>query len=75
MKKLRTVLTLAGIAGFTLTLAYNTNANQEISKKTGVKNCMKCHQKVPAKGATAEKDWHLTDAGKAYKDKGTVPAP
>jgi hypothetical protein len=72
MKKFRTVLTVAGIAAFTLTLVYNTFGNPDISKKTGVKNCMKCHTKIPAKGEKT--NFNLTPAGQAYKDKGTVPA-
>ncbi len=73
MKRIRSFLTVAGIGGYLIALALTTQANQDIVKKTGVKNCMKCHSKIPVKGATAEKDWHLTEAGKAYKEKGTVP--
>lgn len=72
MKKLRFALTLAGVAAFALALAYNTSANQKISKDTGVKNCMTCHTKIPPKGETT--NFNFTPAGQAYKDKGTIPA-
>jgi hypothetical protein len=72
MRRFRTVLTIAGIGAFTLTLAYNTLANPEISKTTGVKNCMTCHTKIPTKGEKT--NFNLTPAGQAYKDKGTIPA-
>ncbi len=72
MKKLRMPLAIAGIAAFVLSLAYNTIANPKISKETGVKNCMTCHTKIPAKDEKT--NFNLTPAGQAYKDKGTIPA-